>query len=193
MSIDAGSDPDAPPTQPNVADLVEELDELEATVDSPEERERVESVRETALSVSQQGSFGRIISGFDRADASEALLGSVLFGIPMFVEGGTSEVGAFLAAYPPFLIGTVGFTFALVFGILYVAEIQDVRVVDPLFGFIPQRFAGVLVIASTTALLLMTMWGRLTWSEPLVAIGELAAAILPMSVGGALGDILPGS
>lgn len=111
----------------------------------------------------------------------------------MFVEGGTSEVGAFLAARPHFLLGTAGFTFALVFGILYVAEIQDVRVVDPYLGFIPQRFAGVLVIASVTALLLMTMWGRLTWSEPLVVAGELATAILPMAVGGALGDILPGS
>jgi len=192
MAVDP-SESMEPPTQPNVADLVEELDALEATVDSPEERERVESVRETALSVSQQGSFGRVISGFDRADASEALLGSVLFGIPMFVEGGTSEVGEYLATYPPFLIGTAGFTFALVFGILYVAEIQDVRVTDPYFGIIPRRFAGVLFIASATALVLMTMWGRLTFSEPLVAVGELAAAILPMSVGGALGDILPGS
>ncbi|QGN06962.1 DUF2391 domain-containing protein [Halorhabdus sp. CBA1104] len=184
---------DGPPDQPNVADLLDELDELEATVDSPEERERVESVRETALSVSSSGPFGRVISGFDRADASEALLGSVLFGIPMFVEGGTSEVGNYLAAHPYFLVGTVGCTFALVAGILYVAEIQDVRVVDPYFGFIPQRFAGVLVIASVTALVLMTLWGRLTWSEPLVVAGELATAILPMAVGGALGDILPGS
>ncbi|WP_136686642.1 DUF2391 domain-containing protein [Halorhabdus amylolytica] len=192
MAVDP-SESTEPPTKPNVADLVEELDELEATVDSPEERERVESVRETALSVSQQGSFGRVISGFDRADASEALLGSVLFGIPMFVEGGTSEVGAYLATYPPFLLGTTGVTFALVFGILYVAEIQDVRVTDPYLGFIPRRFAGVLFIASATALVLMTMWGRLTFSEPLVAVGELATAILPMSVGGALGDILPGS
>ncbi|WEL21157.1 DUF2391 domain-containing protein [Halorhabdus sp. BNX81] len=193
MSIFDGFDSEGPSKEPNVADLVEELDELEATVDSPAERAKVETVRETALSVSQQGSFGRVISGFDRADASEALLGSVLFGIPMFVEGGTSEVGEYLAAHPPFLVGTAGFTFALVFGILYVAEIQDVRVVDPYLGFIPQRFAGVLVIASVTAFVLMAMWGRLTWAHPLVAVGELAAAILPMSVGGALGDILPGS
>ena len=193
MSLFDGHDSEAPPSEPSVVDLVAELDELEETVDSPEERAKVDVVRETALSVSQQGAFGRVISGFDRADASEALLGSVLFGIPMFVEGGTSEVGAYLAANPHFLVGTAGFTFALVFGILYVAEIQDVRVVDPYFGFIPQRFAGVLVIASVTALLLMTMWGRLTWDTPLVAVGELAAAILPMSVGGALGDILPGS
>ena len=192
MAVDSSASTE-PPTQPTVIDLVEELDELEATVDSPEERERVESVRETALSVNQQGSFGRVITGFDRADASEALLGSVLFGIPMFVEGGTSEVGAYLAARPHFLLGTAGFTFALVFGILYVAEIQDVRVTNPYFGIVPRRFAGVLFIASATALLLMTMWGRLSFDEPLVALGELATAILPMSIGGALGDILPGS
>jgi len=182
-----------PASEPSVADLVEELQALRETVDSPEERERVEAVRETALSMSQQGAFGRVISGFDRADASEAMLGSVLFGIPMFVEGGTSEVGEHLAAFPPFLLGTAAVTFALVYGILYVAEIQDVRVQKRLFGVVPHRFAGVLCIASVTALVLMTMWGRLTFSEPLVAVGELAAAILPMSVGGALGDILPGS
>ncbi|WP_181687259.1 DUF2391 domain-containing protein [Halorhabdus salina] len=193
MSIFDGADSGESTVEPDIADLVEQLDELEDTVDSPEERERVDSVRETALSVSRQGSFGRVIAGFDRADASEALLGSVLFGIPMFVEGGTSEVGAYLATRPHFLVGTAGFTFALVYGILYVAEIQDVRVKKRLLGIVPHRFAGVLFIASATALVLMTMWGRLTFSEPLVALGELAAAILPMAVGGALGDILPGS
>jgi len=39
--------------------------------------------------------FGRTVIGFDRTDLSEALLGSVLFGIPMMVEGGTQEVGEF--------------------------------------------------------------------------------------------------
>lgn len=181
------------PGQPAVVELAAELDELDELVDSPAERQQVEAVRQAARSVGGRGAFGRVISGFDRADGTEALLGSVLFGIPMFVEGGTSEVGQYLASHPPFLIGTVGFTLGLVYGILYVAEIQDVRVTNAYFDIVPRRFAGVLVIATATALVLMTLWGRLTWSNPAVLLGELGTVLLPMSIGGALGDILPGS
>lgn len=32
--------------------------------------------------------FGRVIKGFDRHGAAEALVDSVVFGIPMVIEGG---------------------------------------------------------------------------------------------------------
>jgi uncharacterized membrane protein len=111
----------------------------------------------------------------------------------MAVEGGTQEVGAYLAARPKFLGGTIFFTFALVIGILYVADIQDVRVQDPIFGFVPRRLIGVLCIALLTALGIMTAWGRIDWGTPMLASADVVVAFVPMSIGAALGDILPGT
>jgi uncharacterized membrane protein len=179
--------------QPDVGDLYDELEELAETVNSPEEREQVQETMRLARRVQPPVVFGRVISGFDRGDAMEAVLGALLFGIPMTVEGGTNEVGAFLATHPLALVATHVFAVGLVIGILFVADIQDVRVVGPLFGFLPQRLVGVLAIAFGTAVVLLTAWGRVTWSEPWLAFATVSVAFVPMAIGAALGDILPGS
>jgi uncharacterized membrane protein len=184
------SDPD----QADMSDLFDELDELDGLVDAPEEREQVRETLRVAMEASANaGPFGRIVRGFDRGDLAEALLGSVLFGIPMAVEGGTHEVGVFLAAHPPLLAGTLGFAVALVAGILYVADFQDVRITHRLLGLVPRRPVGVIGVAFLTATVMLTAWGRVDWATPWIAFGNVAVAFLPMSVGAALGDILPGS
>lgn len=184
------SDPD--PT--DMGDLFDELSELEDLVETSEAREQLRETMRVAVEASQNtGPFGRLVRGFGREDLAEALLGSVLFGIPMVVEGGTQEVGAFLATRPLFLSGTVLFTLGLVIGIIYIADIQDVRVHDPLFGVIPRRLVGVFGVALATAFLLMTAWGRVHWGTPLLASADVAVAFVPMSIGAALGDILPGT
>jgi uncharacterized membrane protein len=175
-------------------DLLSEFDALAETVDSPEERQRVRAARNAAVvAANDDDVFGQVIKGYDRADIAEAFVGSLLFGIPMFVEGGTNEVGEFLAATPIALAGTVVGAIGLVVGILYVAEIQDVRVYKPLLGFIPRRLIGTIGVSFGTALVIMTAWGRVAWSEPLLAFATVVAAFVPMSLGAALGDILPGS
>ncbi|MFB6091945.1 MAG: DUF2391 family protein [Haloquadratum sp.] len=171
-----------------------EFDALEETVDSDEEREQVKTARRAALSAAGSSAvFGRVVRGFDRADLAEAFLGSVLFGVPMFVEGGTNEVGTFLAAHPVALVGTLAASVALVVGVLYVADIQDVRVHNPFFGVVPRRLVGVLGVSFLTALVVMTGWGRVTWDVPLAAFADVVVAFVPMSIGAALGDLLPGS
>ncbi|MFD1588819.1 DUF2391 domain-containing protein [Halorientalis brevis] len=190
--IDADGRRDAPDDTPTLGDLLDELDALHDTVDSPAERDRVEELIETVHDVEEPAVFGRLVVGFDRADAAEALLGSVLFGIPMVVEGGTLEVGAFVATHPLSLVGTLVVALGLTIGILYVAEFQDVRVYKPLFGVLPRRLVGVVTIAFLTALGLMTIWGRVDWAEPWLAISQISVAFVPMVIGAALGDILPG-
>jgi len=111
----------------------------------------------------------------------------------MAVEGGTNEVGAFVARSPWLLAGVVAATVAIVHVVLYVAEFQDVRVADPLLGFVPRRLAGVLAVSLGTAAVLLTGWGRLAGDEPVVALGTVLVAWVPMAIGAALGDILPGS
>lgn len=178
----------------DLTDLFDELEELEALVESDAAREQVQETMRIAAETSRsRGTFGRVVWGYDRADLAEGLLGSLLFGIPMAVEGGTGEVGAFLAARPPLLAGTVLFIFALLVGILYVADFQDIRVHRPFLGFVPRRLLGVAAVSFLTAAALLTGWGRIDWAEPALALSNVVVAWLPMSIGAALGDILPGS
>lgn len=178
---------------PDMGDLFDELEELEELVDDPKERAQVREAMQAASEAQDDLVFGRVVWGFDRADLSEAVLGALLFGIPMAVEGGTNEAGEFLAQQPLLLAGTFGATVALVVGIIYVADIQDVRVRDPILGVVPRRLAAVLGTAFVMSLLLLTAWGRVEWGEPSVAFSTCIVALLPMAIGAALGDILPGS
>lgn len=188
----SSSRPDADDT--DISDVFDQLETLAETVDSEAEREKVQEAMELASEANRSdAAFGRIIWGFDRADASEALLGALLFGIPMAVEGGTQEIGEFLANRPSILAGTALFAISLTTGVLYVAEIQDVRVKNRLFGVIPHRLAGVLTISFLMAFVMLTAWGRVDWQRPIVALANVVVAFVPMSIGAALGDIIPGS
>ncbi|WP_251342283.1 DUF2391 family protein [Haloplanus halophilus] len=185
---DAGDEP------ADMGDLFDELEELEDLVETDVAREQVRETMRVAMVASAAASpFGRVIRGYDRADLTEALLGSLLFGIPMAVEGGTQEVGTFLAPRPLFLGGTFAFAVALVVGIIYVADFQDVRVYRPIFGLIPRRLVGVVGVSFLTAVLLLTAWGRVDWGAPTLALANAVVAFVPMSIGAALGDLLPGS
>lgn len=175
-----------------IEELVDELEGIEAEVADPETRARLEEAMEDLAALQPPG-FGNVIVGFDHRDAAEALLGALLLGIPMFVEGGTLEIGAFVARHPVLLVGTVVATVAMVVSILYVAEFQDVRIHEPLLGFVPRRLVGVVGISLATALVMMTAWGRVDWADPMLAAATVAVAWLPMSIGAALGDIVPGS
>lgn len=178
---------------PDVGDLLDELEALEDTIDDPDAREQVADAIETAVDLQRDSpAFGRVIHGFDRADLAEATLGSVLFCIPMVVESGTGDAGAFVAARPLAFAGTLVATLALVYGVLYVADIQDVRVANPIFGVIPRRLVGVIAASLLTTTLVFTGWGQLP-ADHAVAAGTIAVAWGPTALGAALGDILPGS
>lgn len=186
---DAAVDDDAP----DMGDLFDDLQAIADAVDDPEERERVEAAMRTATAVEPPPVFGRVVRGFDRGDVAETVLGSALFGIPMLVEGGTGEVGAFLATHPASVVGTLAFTVAVVVGILYVSDIQDVRVTNRLLGVVPYRLVGVLGVSLAFAAVSMTAWGRVDWTDPALALATIAVAWVPMAIGAALGDILPGT
>jgi uncharacterized membrane protein len=183
----------APDDQPEMADLYEQLEDLEEMVDSQEVREHVRETMRMAVDMGSTAAFGRIIRGYDRADVAEAVLGALLFGIPMFVEGGTNEVGAFIAGNPLYFAGTHVLALSIVISIIYVADIQDVRVHRPLFGLVPRRLVGVMTVSFVMAVVMMTGWGRVSWSDPWLAVCTISVAFVPMAIGAALGDILPGS
>jgi len=192
-AVPDGTDP-SEPAEATVEDLIEDLETLEEVVDDTDERRRVREAMRTArdLAAPKPSVFGKVVRGFDRGDIAEAFLGSVLFGVPMLVEGGTTEIGAYLGGHPTFLVGTALVTVALVVGIIYVADFQDVYVHRPYLGVVPRRLVGVLGVAGVTAVAGLTAWGQIDWAEPAVALGSIVVAALPMAVGAALGDLLPG-
>lgn len=177
---------------PTPEEVVDGLAELQERVDDEETREQVRELMAQVAELQPRG-FGNVVVGFDRTDLAEATLGALLFGIPMFVEGGTSEVGEFIATRPVFLVGTVLAAVGVVYGIVYVADFQDVRVHEPVLGVVPRRMVGVTGVSFLTALLAMTAWGRVDWAEPWLAFCTVSVAFVPMAIGAALGDILPGS
>ncbi len=182
------------PDTADLGDLFEELEELETLVKSDQARDQVrETMRVAVEATAQARTFGRIVRGFDRGDLAEALLGSILFGIPMAVEGGTQEVASFVWQYPVFMLGSFLFSLAMVIGILYVADIQDVRIHNPILGVIPRRLVGVTGVAFLSAAVILTAWGRVNWATPGPALATVIVAFVPMSIGAALGDIIPGS
>ncbi|SFL50323.1 Putative integral membrane protein [Halogranum rubrum] len=181
------------PTRPKVDDLLDELEVLEAKVHAPEAKEQLAETIRLARRLDTRGPFGNVVTSFDRTDAAEALVGSVVFGIPMLVESGTLEVGTFVASHVGYLLGTLAFTVALVYGLLYVADFQEVKIVDPVFGLVPRRMVGVLTISVVTATMLMTAWGRVDWSTPWLAACQVSVCFVAMAIGAALGDILPGT
>jgi len=175
-----------------VSDLYDQLRALEAVADTPEQRERARRARQSAADLQPQP-FGNVVAGFDRADLAEASLGALVFGVPLFMDDTTVALGTYLARHPFSLAVTLLGTVALVAGILYVADIQDVRIENPLFGVVPLRMAAVLAVSWAMAAALLALWGNLLTGDPTVALGQVAAAGLPTAIGAALGDILPGS
>lgn len=190
------SPPAEPPGNetPTVSELLDELEELEEMTDDPALLDHLDDLKELASTAQGGGTFGQVIYGFDRHDVAEAFLGSLIFGIPMAVEGGTNEAGAFVATHALNLVLSLVGTIVLVHGILYVAQFQDVRVANPILGVVPRRLVGVVCVAFITATVLLTLWGRIDWlTDPWLATCTVAVAAVPMSLGAALGDILPGS
>ncbi|MFC7021478.1 MULTISPECIES: DUF2391 family protein [Haloarcula] len=198
MSEDDNHQPDVD-EEDAIGALFDELEALEDIVDTPMEREQVREAMRAAIDVQGHETpvFGRVVWGFDRADFAEAVLGSLLFGIPMAVESGTVDAGRHIARHPLYFAGTVAAAVAMVVGILYVADFQDVRVADRLFGVVPRRLVGVTLTAFLTAVAVLTAWGVVEWStDPRVTWVSLcvcSVAFVPMAIGAALGDILPGS
>ncbi|MFB6094204.1 MAG: DUF2391 domain-containing protein [Halanaeroarchaeum sp.] len=176
-----------------VEDLIDELEDIEDAVADPASRERVTGAIETARRVDTSPVFGQVIRGFDRADFTEAVVGSLLVGVPLFMEGATVDVAAHLATNPLAMVATVAIVAVVTVGVVYVADIQDVRVQRAYFGVVPRRLVGVVVAAVLTAVVVMTLWGRIEWSTPWIALNRVLVALVPMSLGTALGDILPGS
>jgi uncharacterized membrane protein len=181
-----------------IDEVLEELDDLEEVVDTPEERAEVNDVRRTLEKVPSRHFVGDQIERYTIRDVAEGFIGSVLFSLPLLVEDGVFDVGDHLVSatafgLPVWLLGNVVFIFAMTWGLLYWTDFKDVNVRNPIGGFLPRRVLGVLLISLGTATATMTMWGRVGgWSDPALALARITVIWTGAAFGAALSDILSG-
>ena len=199
---DAGATPDeyVPPDEPDVEYLMEHLERLEETVDAPEERDQVRRTMRVARRISTPDHLERRIRKFTTRDVAEAFVGGILLSLPLLVEDGVFEIAEWflettVAGVPVVLVANVAFIVVLTTGLIYWADIRDVQVTNPLFGVIPRRLVGVLLVSFLTAAFLLVLWGRHLGDDPastLEIFGRVTVIWAAAAFGAALGDILPG-
>lgn len=178
----------------DIEDVLDQLEELERTVDSGRERQEVRHTRRMLerLPGSNQ------IRKYTGRDVAEGFVGGVLFALPLLVEDGVFAIAEWFVSVsvgpvPVFLVVNVAFITSLVSGLLYYTDIRSVQE-RPLFGFVPRRLIGTLLISLTVAVGMMFLWGRLEVGDPtpMEALARITVIWAAAALGTVLGDILPG-
>ncbi len=182
------------PADYNIDDVLKQLDELEGTVNTSEERREVRRTRRMLEAVPG----GDRIRKYTTRDIAEGFVGGIIFALPLLVEGGVFEIAEWLtgfrvASVPIFFVINVLFIITLVSGLLYFTDIRNVQV-RLLFGFLPKRLTAVLMIALIVATGTMLMWGRLAAEGPtnFEMLARITVVWAAAALGASLGDILPG-
>lgn len=175
--------------------VIDRLVELEDVVDDPEERREVRRTRRMLERIPG----GNRIHKYTTKDIAEGFVGGIIFSLPLLVEDGVFEIAEWfveisLGPVPLFLYTNILFTGVMVTGLLYFTDIREVRVTNPILGFIPRRLVGVLAISFIVAGGLMFMWGRLHADYPstVEVFARISVIWTAAAFGATLGDILPG-
>jgi len=187
------------PEDPSIDDLLTKLDSLEAIVDDDAERRKVKQTIALVERMPGSKAFTSRISKYTTRDMAESFVGAVIFSLPLLVEDGVFEIAEWFVEYtlvgvPVFFIMNVLFVLGMTAGLLYYADFRQIQVTNPILGFIPRRYLGVLLISLLTAFFMLLMWGRLHEEDPTVLeqVGRVTVIWAAAAFGAALGDILPG-
>jgi uncharacterized membrane protein len=129
-------------------------------------------------------------------DVGEAIAGSIVFALPLLVEGGVFEIAEWFATtavggVPVLLVANLVFTVVLTHGLLYAVDIRTVRITEPILRFVPRRLVGVLAAALGVAAGTMLAWGRLHEGDP-TTVERVSVVWTAAVLGAVLADILPG-
>ena len=185
---------DDQPSEYEIRDVFKQLDELEATVSSSDERREVRRTRRMLEGVPGT----EYIKKYTTRDISEGFVGGIIFALPLLVEDGVFEIAewfltVFVGPIPIFLAINILFVVGLTAGLLYFTDIRDVKV-RLIFGFIPKRLTAALTISFLVALGMMFMWGRLHAEDPTMVeqFSRVTVIWAAAALGATLGDILPG-
>lgn len=179
----------------NIDDVLRQLDVLEETVTSEEEQREVDRARRLLKKVPGSDRIRKYTS----RDIAEGFVGAIVFSLPLLVEDGVFEIAEWFVEFdigplPFFLAFNTVFIIVLTAGILYATDFRDIKITNPIFGLIPRRLLGVLVISFVVATGMMLMWGRLHEEDPTVLeqLARITVIWAAAVLGAVLGDILPG-
>ena len=182
-----------------VADVLEQLDSLEERITTEEARAELREARSMLAELPGSRRLEERITKYTTRDMGEAFVGSIIFALPLLVEDGVFEIAEHfltvsVAGVPLFLLANVAFVVALTAGLLYAVDFREIQVTNPLFGVIPRRLTGVLLVSLLTTAGLMIMWGRTFEEDPTMieATGRITVIWAAAALGASLGDILPG-
>lgn len=177
-----------------IDDVLRQLDELEETVSSDEERH---GVRQTRRMLERVPGSNRIRK-YTTRDVSEGAVGAIVFSLPLLVEDGVFDIAEWFAAtrvgpVPVFLAANVAFVCVLTAGLLYATDFRDV-VTTPILGVVPRRLVAVLAVSFVVAAAMLYLWGRLHAGDPtrLEALGRITVVWAAAALGATIADILPG-
>lgn len=200
MSHDeSGSTVDPQSDAVNVSDVLTQLEELEETITTSEQRQELRQTKHLLERMPGGGLFNEQIDKYTGRDMGEAFVGSIIFALPLLVEDGVFEIANHLLSVtmggvPVFLLLNILFVITLATKLIYVVDIREVKITNPVLGVIPRRLIGVLSISFLTTAGLMILWGRVGVDN--LATLEMVARITVIwaaaALGASLGDILPG-
>lgn len=183
----------------SIRELVDSLEEIHEETDDHEIRDELEQTIEFARGLTMPTKlFGQIVNKYTSRDLGESFVGSVIFCLPLLVEDGVFDIADFLLNttiwnLPVYLLGNLALVALLPLAILYWADFQQLLPQKKIFGLVPRRYVGILLISLGTTIMLMTLWGRLDgWHQPGVAMARISCVWLVAALGASLGDILPG-
>ena len=142
--------------QPSAADdeldeLIEDLEELEQEVVSPEDRRTLRRTRRLVGRLTPQRSFGL-------DDVAQQIVGGFILSAPFIV---TEEVWTLAAGMDYIQWGaTVLIVFAIGYGALYkTSDVREAEVEAGIGGFVPYRFISLMVIAFSSVVILTVVFG----------------------------------
>ena len=183
------------PSNIDVQDVLQELEVLAEEVSDEAERREVHRIKKMVKHV--PGS--RYIDKYTTRDMGEAFIGGLVFSLPLLVEDGVFEIAEWFAAYtlgpiPIFFTINALLIVTITAGLLYVVDIREVAISNPILGIIPRRLVGILVISFACAFGMMFLWGRLHEGDPtpVESFGRATVIWASASLGAVLADILPG-
>jgi uncharacterized membrane protein len=157
-----------PAVDEDLAELVDELEEAEETVDSPRKRRAVRRAI---------GAIGRVANGrvFGVDDLAQQIVGGVVLSAPFVV---TEEVWA-LAGGMDWIRTTITvcMMFAIGYATLYRAEDRDTEIEEDVAG-IPQRFVSLIVVSYGSVVLL-----ALVFDAPATFGADVAVTVKAVCIG----------
>lgn len=199
MTSESDTSEDASGNSPEMDAILSQLDELESTMTTAAQQRELRETKELLERLPGGAFIDEQIDKYTTRDIGEAIVGSIIFALPLLVEDGVFEIAEHFVTFlvfgvPVFFPLNIAFVLLLTTKILYVVDFREVRITNPILGVIPRRLVGVLGASFLTTAGLMLMWGRLFAEDP--ATIEILARITVIwaaaALGASLGDILPG-